>query len=281
MAARVTIPAALAIIFVQMAPAQAPGGWITSIEPGPLQAFESIDLNTRLLRFWDSAGAPIGVVQYVLKLHDAITADGPVVAVAMGLRLSGAAPPTTDSSWTQATGPSAEHPGDRFATGLAVVLLTSGRTSWYLTLGRVDSVNRQKGAVAVAEPLPRGSIVVSDLALAGDEAADSWRFGEEPVRLSRSSIFDRKLPVHIAFQVKSDSSHSDVRTWITLTNVSDPAAGKRVLQLNFPGRLDAGINLSERDLDMSKQKPGRYQLELQVGSMHGGASVRMTTFTLR
>jgi hypothetical protein len=281
-AARITIPIALSITFIQVAAAQSPGTWTKSIAPGPTQAFESIDLDTRLLRFWDSSGAPIGVIQYVLMLHDVITADGPVPTVAMGLRLTGAAPQATDSSWTQATGPSAEHSGDRFATGLAIVPLGAGTMSWYLTLGRVGSDTQQQGAVSHQEPLQNGSIVVSDLALAGDDSSDSWEFRGQPVRLGRADLFDRKHPIHVSYQVKSDSSRDGVRTWITLTNVSDPTRGTRLPQESFLGTLHAGITFDEREIDLSKQKPGRYQLELQVGSIHGGGtSVRMATFTLK
>jgi hypothetical protein len=234
-----------------------------------------------MLRFWDATGAPIGVIQYELRLHDLITARSPVVTVAMGLGLSGTGPHANDSSWQRATGPSPDHPGDSFATGLVVVSLGPATTAWYLTLGRVDSVHVQKGAVTFAEPLPHGSVVLSDLALAGDTAADNWQSGEDAVRLGRSSLFDRKVPVHIFYQTLSEASHGSVRTVITCTDVTDPAMGRRVLQVAFNGRLDRGVNASERELDMSHVKPGRYQVEVDVNAQGGGSSWQMTTFTLR
>ena len=151
--------------------------------PHGSQPFEAVDLDARMLRFWDATGAPIALVQYALMLHDTATTTSPVETVSMGLWLTGDGSGTKDSSWTQATGPSADHPGDRFARGFAVVALGPGTTSWYLTLGAVGSVTPRRGGVAsdggAAGRIDRGL----DLALAGDgdESADRWQFGEQSV----------------------------------------------------------------------------------------------------
>ena len=149
-----------------------------------------------------------------------------------------------------------------------VVPLVAELTSWSLTETSNQWTRISAGVCAVQQPLPSGSIVVSDLALAGDEIPDIWEVGEEQVRLSRTNVFARKHPVHPTYQVKSDSNRSEIRTSITITDIGDRGPGKQVSQLAFTGRLASGITLLERDIGVSNLKSGMYQLGLPVYAVH-------------
>ena len=258
---------------------------LVAIQRGPVQPC-MFDVAARLLRFWDVRGAPMAIVQFSLQLRDEMAArtayDNGSTTPRLTFRQLGAGHDVRDTTWRQ--GLDRPGPGNSgvAAVGFVAVPLAPWCTSWSVRASTVPWIRTSGGPAVPQQPLPSGSIVVSDLALAGAETPDLWEVGEGEVRLSRSNIFDRKAPIHLTYQVKSDSTWSDVRTWITLTDVSDASAGKRLPQFNFLGALHAGVSLAERDLDMSQQKPGKYQLELQVGSMHGGGtSVRMTPFTLK
>jgi hypothetical protein len=238
---------------------------------------------TSLLRFWNVNGAPIAIVQYALVARKAVdTVSEPSIAATIVLRQIGAAHEVADTSWRQEIDRTAIRPADRVTAGYVVVPLRPWLIEWSLTARYPGTTDPGDGETRVGQPLPAGSIVVSDLALGAPPSANVWQFGAQRVLLELSDVFARKVPVHLFYQTRSEASHDDVRTYITCTDISDAKMGKRVLQVSFDGRLDPGINVSERELDMSHMKSGRYQVELQVGDQHGGgASVRMTTFTVK
>lgn len=251
--------------------------------PDAINARDLFTIDSHLLRFWNSDGAPVAIVQYRLISPKRLDAThGPVVTATVALRQNGNAEQVHDTIWGQGLDRSADRPEDRFAAGFVVVPLAPWITSWSLDAGPSWSTTRQNGGVFPLQPLPSGSVVVSDLALGVPESADIWEFGGQGVLLGRWGAFNRKVPVHVSYQVLSEAAHDDVRTYITCTDITDPKVGKRVMQLSFDGRLDAGVNIAERIVDVSHLKAGRYQLEIQVGDLHGGGtSVRLATLVVR
>jgi hypothetical protein len=254
---------------------------------GPALEAAIFNINSRLFRFWRNDGSQVAIVQFALIKRDEPYLDADVhtrgpLTTQMTFRQTGAGEQVHDTAWRQGFNRSSGEDGNIFANGYVAVPLVPGLTSWSLTETSNQWTRISGGACAVQQPLPSGSIVVSDLALAGEKIPDIWDAGEEPVRFSRSSIFERKHPIHLTYQVKSDSNRSEIRTSITLTDIGDHGLGKQISQLAFTGRLASGITLVERDIGLSKLKSGIYQLELQVSSLRGGGrSVRMTTFTVK
>jgi hypothetical protein len=244
------------------------------------------DIAARVVRLWDIHGSPIAMVQFAVTLRDDTLAHTQYLSSPttprMTFRQMGARPEVRDTTWRQGLDRPENARSGILAEGFVAAPLVPWLTSWTVRANTARWIRTSGSAPIGLQPLPQGPIVVSDLALAGDETPDIWDVGDDQVRLSRSNVFNRKAPIHLSYQVKSDSSHNDIKTWVTLTDVSDHGSGTRLLQLNFPGRLIAGVTFVERDINMSKQKSGTYQLEVQVGSTRGGgASVRVTTFTIR
>lgn len=240
-------------------------------------------VSAHLWRFWDSTGAPIAVVQYAVLTHTPPHAvAAPVTAVTLTFQQFGAGHQMRDSSWTQRFDHRADRPTDRFGSGVMTVPLGPRIASWRLAANDSGPPPDGAGDVFAVQPLPTGSIVVSDLAFGVPGHADIWQSGGEPALLGESGVFDRAVPIHVFYQVRSDAQRDEAVTWLTCTDITDPRVGRRVMQANFATPLRRGINAVERLLDMSRMKPGRYQVELQAGDPHGGgASVRMATFTLR
>lgn len=246
-------------------------------------------LQSRLLRFWAPDGHPIALAQFALFVREPFTSDahymsgGSRWAVArMNLRQSAPGRPARDTTWNQGVNGTPSQPGDLFAAGFVSVPLMPGMTSWSLAATFNPSVASSGGECVPLEPLPTGSIVVSDLAFGLARSDLAWQFSGQTVLLSATGEFARNEPIHVTYQVRSDTRHDGGRTTITLTNVSDPKKGERLMQVRFDGVIGEGVNVVERELDVSHLKSGKYLVELEVADKHGGGSFWQSgMFTLK
>lgn len=221
------------------------------------------------------------VLQYQLEASKPRNKDGEPNQAAFLFRQLGANGESRDTSWTKALEPTGKK--ERMgASGTVALPFAHWLTSWRLVAGERLSEAAREGRPQPVQRLPEGGIVVSDLALGLAGSPIAWQFGNERAMMNVTDEFARSDSIFVFYQVLSRVEHRETRTWLTVTNITDPQLGVRVLQLNFPGRLDAGINVAERVLDISRQKRGRYLIELQVGDMRGGgSSVRSIEYEVR
>jgi hypothetical protein len=279
----------LILSLLQAAPTSGTQGWASN-SPGalpapshPNQTIARDTLHARLLRFWDVQGEPIAVVQFALITQNKRATTGASGAtVTFVLRQLGARQEVRDTTWQQATDQEIGNSSAQSMAGVVIVPLAPWLTSWSLVAGQTAWGTEISDNPVAQQPLERGPIVVSDLALGVSGSPGVALSGGHRALLALSGRFTRKDSVRLFYQVRATASHDDVRTWLTVTSVANAKRGKRVMQLSLPGRLTTGVNAIERILDFSKQKPGKYLLELQVGDLDGGGtSVRTAEFVVK
>ena len=244
---------------------------------------QSDQLDVRLLRFWDLNGSPIAVVEYALSSHDRPDRsknDVPTATFTLRHAVDGLV--ARDTVWQQGFNQSRTNARDHLATGIVTFPLSPGLTSWSLTGGPSWSLSTVAASTHAEASLASDPIVVSDLAFGVPRISETWASGAQPALLDLMNVFARKDSVRLFFQVRSDAYHQNVRTWITVTNQTDPRIGRRVVQLNYPMRLEPGVNAYEHILGIAKQTPGKYVVEVQVGDLNGGGtSVQRGEFVIR
>ncbi len=240
-------------------------------------------LHTRSLRFWDVRGAPISVLVYSLVTRDRPDLyNGPTLTATFTLRHWSAGPDARDTAWQQGFNRSGGRTRDHMSTGLVTMPLAAGLTSWSLRGVSSWSGAPSVDSVHALQSFAPDPITVSDLALGVARTSETWAYPEHAALIDLMNVFARTDSVQLFFQVRSDSYHENVRTWITVTNETDPGNGQRVVQLNYPIRLGAGVTAFDHTLGIAKQIPGKYVVELQVGDLNGGGtSVRRGEFVIR
>jgi hypothetical protein len=244
---------------------------LLSRTPGPA-------LVAQRYRLWDSTGQPIVVVPFTFTVADG---NAPRDSVAVTIRQWGALDvDRRDSSWSV---PLARMGGSGVATmrGVMVGPSSSTLTHWLLiasvmTYAPIDSVGEEQTW------MDDGGLTLSDLVPGADGSRLTWQHDSMATPLPDSVSFDHRTPVRLYYQALSVAAHAASRTTITVTNITNPKLGKRVLQIGFGGRLVRGRNDFSQDLDLTHQKRGRFRVELQVAALDGGGvSVRAVEFELR
>jgi hypothetical protein len=231
----------------------------------------------RRFRMWSAAGEPIALVAYRFTM-DTTT----LLPLQFELRQADRDSTVSgEARWSQGAvaGTSAGEPLQ--SSGTAVATLAPEWTRW--TLRALDStgaeVARSEGRQALRGD---GAIALSDLIVGVEGSGTVWTHGDVHTIVALTDSFRRTAPLIISYQVRSATARSRLQTSITVTDISDAQHGKRVVQLFFTEPLAAGVTDLQRTLSLSRNRRGRYLVELQVGDLDGGgAAVRPVELVTR
>jgi hypothetical protein len=126
------------------------------------------------------------------------------------------------------------------------------------------------------------AIAASDLMLGTSHSAVTWVQGERRVPVTFDEPFDGTEAIQMHFQGWSRVYRPRIRTTMTVTDISDPRHGHRVLVLGFNDVLPTGVTDFVRELEVSRLRAGRYLIELTMGDrVSVSTSVQSAEFVLR
>ncbi|MES2304102.1 MAG: hypothetical protein V4558_01270 [Gemmatimonadota bacterium] len=166
------------------------------------------------------------------------------------------------------TGPDARVNGlIEAATGAAI-------SSWSLMI-RQDSI-RAGGRWGTRMPsLVAGTLEMSDLILGAPKQRQVWTGPSGKVPVASLGTFNRKEPVSLYWQILSEARRAEVETTIALYLTEKPS-DKPSLEVRSTGSLEASLNESLRELDISRLDKGAYRLEVVVRDRKAGVTLRRT-----
>ena len=241
-------------------------------------------LVARRVRLWGAAGAGIAIIPYRFTLNTTRRANrdsGQAVPMSAGFVLRQAdsgGGSTSDSTWIQPLRPSAGTRGALEVEGFVVIPAAANQTSWQLTATTDPDGAHAEVLQSAQAPHPGSTILLSDFLLGSASNGLTWCRGGATIRIAVSDTFPRRDVMHVYYQLQSNAAYADVRTTLTVSNVTNPQSTTGRLQIFFDGRLAAGLSDADRELELSRLRPGRYLLELQVAEPHGGGATVWSTY---
>ncbi len=225
-------------------------------------------------QLWDVAtGAPLSIYAYGVRVSDLmITPDATGNArAAVAIAFRRWHPATAE--WREDSLPSLldipeGHGGDTHATAFRILPAEGGIASWGMTV--VQDSTRWGRAYGNTTPLSTDSVALSDLIAAPESRGISWVHRGDRIYLSPGGIVTKQEPLRLYYQVRSQGELGGASTQIAMSPIvrgvvdSVPAT-----TLGFTSPLHAGVNVSNRTLDLSQLPAGKYQLEVRVTSREG------------
>src|SRR5690606_9475075 len=149
-------------------------------------------------------------------------------------------------------------------------------TSWSL-LARQGSDRGGRVFSSNLPPLGDAPLILSDLVIGSAPQGVAWN-GSVP--LAPLGGVDRKQPVSLYFQIRSDTPHRSATTAITVYRI-DRNREEAAIALSFEGEVAAGLTEIRRDLGLDRLDKGDYRLEVRVTTAEGREAVRSASLYLR
>ncbi|HEY4099956.1 MAG TPA: hypothetical protein VGM20_03670 [Gemmatimonadales bacterium] len=251
----------------------------TTFDDNSVRADKTIDMRARLHRLWDPGnGSSIALVTYALDAKDVAiqpNAPTPTASVEMALRTWN---PTvdswTDTAFTRRWNVPDSNIHNPELDGFLVVHSTPGVTSWSLVAAQGTS--RRGRAWDVMTPgLAAGPLAISDLVIGTGGETMTWQLRGEPIPLAPDGAVDRKVPMSLYFQIRSDAPRPDLRATVALYRVGGSSRDTLpALQVGFAQQLRAGIDEIAPQIDLSQLDRGDYRIEVLLGDADGHTLVR-------
>jgi hypothetical protein len=251
----------------------------TTFDDNSVRADKAIDMKARLHRLWDPVnGSSIALVTYALGAKDvAIQPNVPTPTASVDLSLrtwNPAVDSWTDTAFTRRWNVPDSNIHNPELDGFLVVHSTPGVTSWSLIAAQGTS--RRGRAWDVTTPgLASGALAISDLVIGTGGETMTWQLRGEPIPLAPDGAVDRKVPMSLYFQIRSDAQRSDLRATVALYRVGGSSRDTLpALQVGFAQQLRAGINEIAPQIDLSQLDRGDYRIEVLLGDAGGHTLVR-------
>jgi hypothetical protein len=253
----------------------------TTRDDNSIRAANHLDMVAQLHRLWDPAtGAPIAVVSYALRLTDLSMHEsdvGRTALVDIALRqYNPVAGVWSDTALYRHLKLPSKASKNTHVTGYLVVASSPDVTAWSMTATQPDD---RSGRAFEEErpPLATGPLVMSDLVLGAHAQDLVWKGPTSNVTLAPLGAMNRKQPVQLYFQVKSEVARAGVKTVLVLYRVeAGPRNNTPAFQLGFTGSIHEGMNEVEKELDVSRLDGGSYRLEVQLTDAAGALTVRQS-----
>jgi hypothetical protein len=103
----------------------------------------------------------------------------------------------------------------------------------------------------------------------------TWNFHNVEIPLAPTTVLDRKMPVSLYYQIKSDVARADLRTTAALYKAEDGVArDSAALQVTYDQAVHDGINEVAPVLDVSRLDKGSYVLEVRLTDAEGKVVAR-------
>lgn len=236
----------------------------------------------RLHQFWDAAtGAPMALVTYGIRIGELEThrtGEFRTLDPAVTIRTWD----NTTARWTDtALTPHLTFPAAAskraFVTGLAVLPVTSGVSSWTLSVRQSES-HRGRTFDDQHPPLGDGPLALSDLLLGDEQEGLPWEYGSRSMFVAPLGHVTRSEAVQLYYQLRSDRERPRLRINIIVHRVDpDTTEDGPAMQVGFETKADAGISDRPILLDLARLTPGSYRLEVFAADPATSTIVRRTT----
>jgi hypothetical protein len=232
-----------------------------------------------LHRLWDPiSSAPIALVTYALPINGlAVQVDAGTRTAVVHLEVrqwdSGADHWTDTAMVRRFTLPdtSLKRPN---LVGFLTTASTPGVNAWSVVASQSD--DRRGRAYDVSTPgLSSGPLALSDLVLGAEAQGVTWNLHNVAIPLAPTGAVDRKAPVSLYYQIRSDVARADLRTTVAVYRVEDGVAkDSAALQVAYDQTVQRGINEVAPTLDVSRLDKGSYRLEVRLTDTRGAVLVR-------
>ena len=240
---------------------------------------KNVAVISRLHRLWDPVTtAPIALVTYALPIKDlSIQKNGDERTTAVHLELrqwEPAADQWRDTAFTRRfTVPDTNLKRPNLV-GFVTAASAPGVTAWSFVATQSDQ-RRGRAYDVTTSALSAGPLVLSDLVLGAESQGVVWNFHNVEIPLAPTTVLDRKLPVSLYYQIRSDVARADLRTTAALYKVDDGVArDSAALQVTYEQAVHEGINEVAPQLDVSRLDKGSYALEVRLTDAGGKVLAR-------
>jgi hypothetical protein len=240
---------------------------------------KNVAVVSRLHRLWDPiTSAPIALVTYALPIKDLSIqkSDGErTTAVHLELRQwEPAADQWRDTAFTRRFTVPDTNLKPPNLVGFVTATSAPGVTAWSFVATQSDQ-RRGRAYDVTTAPLSNGPLVLSDLVLGAESQGVVWNFHNVEIPLAPTTVLDRKVPVSLYYQIKSDVARADLRTTAALYRVVDGVArDSAALQMTYDQAVHEGINEVAPTLDVSRLDKGSYALEVRLTDAEGKVLAR-------
>ena len=125
-------------------------------------------------------------------------------------------------------------------------------------------------------PIGSGSLVISDLVIGAEGSALRWNAAGTEVTLSLAPL-DRAVPVRLYYQIRSQQERpAAVATLSVVPEDNGTPAGAKGLRIRFEAPVLRGLNVEQRELDVSRLRGHTFRVTLTIADPGNGATVTRT-----
>jgi hypothetical protein len=232
-------------------------------------------ISTRWFNVWDPAGRPVTLVCYSVPVP-ALIWRGPATDRHADMRLrfqyTAADGVLHDSTWSWQPTPSMVSPLSPIVTGILVLRVNGPVRSWGLTATDDTSATGLPAANHVELSAANPELALSDLVVGDSAGGARWSNGSENVFVTGAPFHDRHRPLSLYYQLRAGARHERLATTVTITDTR-PGKNARQLRLVSRANVDIGVNSFSRTVDLSRLRPGRYLLRIEVAEDRAGAAL--------
>lgn len=190
--------------------------------------------------------------------------------------------PFADLDTTIVFRPSAALGKSQYLIGRAELPLPSGRWTWRAALQVGDSVGIVLPRDTVLVVRSAGRLSLSDLALGIRGASATWEpVPGDTILLTPFDLFPEGGEVELYYEAEGATRGAAYRHDIAVFRIrGEPGVAERrpVVTLGFDEQASDTLLRSHRVLQLARLKPGRYVIEVKVGSPDGDAVARRREF---
>ncbi|MEP6591692.1 MAG: hypothetical protein ABJC19_10965 [Gemmatimonadota bacterium] len=230
-----------------------------------------------LYRLWDgTTKAPLTIVPWAIPIKELeveTVGSDEVVQFAVELRSAGA-----DSDSLPATYHKKRlrlpqrRPGDAKITGVLVGPATHSMSSWGVAVQQGPDRSGRAGGRQL-DPIGGGAVTLSDLILGAPSQGQSWTSSAgSVVPLAPLGAFSRKEAISLYLQLRAVDRIPDAAITVAIYQ-TDRDGTAPALQIRFGLQIESGISEFQREVDVSRLKPGSYRMELVVTDKRSGTTV--------
>ena len=239
----------------------------------------------RFHQLWDAGtGAEIALITYGLRVGHLVAqnaGESRIADATIDVRTwDEAAGVWSDTSFLRHLRYPASAPKNAFATGLAVIPVSPGVTSWTIQVRQSES-RRGRAFDDRRTALDPGPLLLSDLVVGGEQQGLPWTHAGQRMFVAPLGHVKRAEPVQLWYQIASDRDRPRLTAAIIVRPVeADTGEEVPALEISYDVSSPPGIKEVTLMLDLSRLQPGRYRLELELTDDAEGISVRRETILL-
>lgn len=125
-------------------------------------------------------------------------------------------------------------------------------------------------------PIGSGPLVISDLVFGAERSALRWEVAGTEVALTLAPL-DRAVPVRLYYQIRSQQERpAAVTTLSVVPEDKGTPAGAEGLRIRFEAPVMRGLNVEQRELDVSRLRGHSFRVTLTITDPGNGTTVSRT-----